>query len=319
MKKIGILTSGGDAPGMNAAVRAVVRKAIYSGLDIYGIERGYEGLLEEEIIAMDLHSVAGIIHRGGTVLRTSRSERFKTSEGQERAVSIIKKLDLDGLVVIGGDGSLHGAQALHRKGVAVIGLPGTIDNDIAFTDYTIGFDTALNTVLDAVNKIRDTAISHERIAIVEVMGRNSGYLALYAGLAVGAEAILLPEKPMDMQELCSRLEEKRKRKKLYSIILVAEGVANGYQIAKIVQERTGSKPSITVLGYTQRGGSPTAFDSLLASRMGAKAVDLLLEGKSNQMIGISDGNIKGIDIDKVLTNKKELNLELYDLANILAT
>jgi len=319
LKKIGILTSGGDAPGMNAAVRAVVRKAIYSGLDIYGIERGYEGLLEEEIIAMDLHSVAGIIHRGGTVLRTSRSERFKTSEGQERAVSIIKKLDLDGLVVIGGDGSLHGAQALHRKGVAVIGLPGTIDNDIAFTDYTIGFDTALNTVLDAVNKIRDTAISHERIAIVEVMGRNSGYLALYAGLAVGAEAILLPEKPMDMQELCSRLEEKRKRKKLYSIILVAEGVANGYQIAKIVQERTGSKPSITVLGYTQRGGSPTAFDSLLASRMGAKAVDLLLEGKSNQMIGISDGNIKGIDIDKVLTNKKELNLELYDLANILAT
>lgn len=319
MRRIGILTSGGDSPGMNPAIRAVVRKGIHSGLEVWGINRGYEGLLAGECFPMDLHSVAGIIHRGGTILRTSRSSRFKTPEGQNEAIANIKKYQLDGLVIIGGDGSLTGANILYQKGIPVVGMPGTIDNDIAFTEYTIGFDTALNTVLEAVNKIRDTATSHERIAIVEVMGRNSGYLALYAGLAVGAEAVLVPEKPVDMEALCQRLKEKDKRGKLYSIILVAEGVANGYVIAKEVKERTGFDPSITVLGYTQRGGSPSAFDSLLASRMGAKAVELLIEGKYNQMTAMIDGHITGVDIAKILSNKKELDWEVHELAGILAT
>lgn len=319
MKRIGVLTSGGDAPGMNAAIRAVVRKGIYSGLEVWGIERGYEGLLVGDAAPMDLHSVAGIIHRGGTILKTSRSERFKTPEGQAEALRSIEKLGLDGLIVIGGDGSLRGAEILSKKGVAVIGMPGTIDNDIAHTDYTIGFDTALNTVLDAVSKIRDTAISHERIAIIEVMGRNSGYLALYAGLAVGAESILVPEKENNIETLCQRLVEKERRGKLYSIILVAEGVANGFEVAKLVKDRTGFDPRVTILGYTQRGGSPSAFDSLLASRMGARAVDLLLQGKTNQMVAIEQGEIKGVDIRDVLNQRKELNWEIYELAGILAT
>lgn len=319
MKRIGVLTSGGDSPGMNAAIRAIVRQGIYSGLEVWGIERGYEGLLTGEFNLMDLHSVAGIIHRGGTILKTSRSQQFKTPEGQNRALANIQKYQLDGLVIIGGDGSLRGAQALSQKGVATIGLPGTIDNDIPCTDYTIGFDTALNTVLEAVSKIRDTTVSHERIAIVEVMGRNSGYIALYAGLAGGAEVILVPEQPMDMDAVCQRLTEKNKRGKLYSIIMVAEGVANGFEIANQVRERTGFDPRVTVLGYTQRGGSPSAFDTLLASRMGAKAVELLLEGQTGKMTAIRKGQIEGVEIEQILKEKKELDWELHQLAGILAT
>lgn len=319
MKRIGILTSGGDSPGMNAAVRAVVRQGIYSGLEVWGIERGYEGLLNGELNFMDLHSVAGIIHRGGTILKTSRSQEFKTPEGQAKALANIRKFRLDGLVIVGGDGSLRGAQVLSQKGVATIGLPGTIDNDIPCTDYTIGFDTALNTVLEAVSKIRDTAVSHERIAIVEVMGRNSGYIALYAGLAGGAEVILVPEQPMDMDAICRRLLEKNQRGKLYSIIMVAEGVANGFQIAEEVRKRTGFDPRVTILGYTQRGGSPSAFDTLLASRMGAKAVELLLEGETSKMVAIREGRIEGIEIEQILSAKKELDWELHQLAGILAT
>lgn len=319
MKRIGILTSGGDAPGMNGAIRAVVRKGIYSGLEVWGIERGYEGLLDGQVAPLNLHSVAGIIHRGGTMLRTSRSERFISPEGQEKALENIKKFQLDGLVIIGGDGSLRGAQRLAEKGVAVVGIPGTIDNDISHTDYTIGFDTALNTVSEAVAKIRDTATSHERIAIIEVMGRNSGYLALYAGLAVGAEAILVPEKKVDMEALCQRLKEKEERGKLYSIILVAEGVANGFEVAAEVKKKTGFDPSVTILGYTQRGGSPSAFDNVLASRMGARAVELLLQGKTQQMVAIEQGQIKGVEIRAVLNQRKELNWEIHELAGILAT
>jgi len=319
LKKIGVLTSGGDSPGMNAALRAVVRQGIYSGLEVWGIDRGYEGLVNGEIHLMDLHSVAGIIHRGGTILKTSRSEEFKTPEGQAKALENLKKFQLDGLVIIGGDGSLRGAQILSRKGIATIGLPGTIDNDIPCTDYTIGFDTALNTVLEAVSKIRDTAVSHERIAIVEVMGRNSGYIALYAGLAGGAEVILVPEKTVDMEAICQRLQEKEQRGKLYSIIMVAEGVANGFQIAEEVRKRTGFDPRVTILGYTQRGGSPSAFDTLLASRMGAKAVELLNRGESGKMVAIRKGNFEGVDIDQILSGKKELDWELHQLAGILAT
>lgn len=319
MKRIGILTSGGDSPGMNAAIRAVVRQGIYSGLEVWGIERGYEGLLNGELNLMDLHSVAGIIHRGGTILKTSRSEEFKTPEGQAKALANIRKFQLDGLVIVGGDGSLRGAQVLSQKGIATIGLPGTIDNDIPCTDYTIGFDTALNTVLEAVSKIRDTAVSHERIAIVEVMGRNSGYIALYAGLAGGAEVILVPEQPMDMDAICRRLLEKNQRGKLYSIIMVAEGVANGFEIAEQVRTRTGFDPRVTILGYTQRGGSPSAFDTLLASRMGAKAVELLLEGETSKMVAIREGRIEGIEIEQILSAKKELDWELHQLAGILAT
>lgn len=319
MKRIGVLTSGGDSPGMNSSIRAVVRQGIYSGLEVLGVERGYEGLIKGEINPMDLHSVAGIIHRGGTILRTSRSEEFKTPEGQAKALKVIQEFQLDGLVVIGGDGSLRGAQALCKKGIAVVGLPGTIDNDLPCTDYTIGFDTAVNNVLEAISKIRDTAISHERIVIVEVMGRHSGYIALYAGVAGGAEAILVPEKAVDMEDICQRLIEKYERGKLYSIIMVAEGVANGFEIAREVKERTGFDPRVTVLGYTQRGGSPTAFDNLLASRMGSKAVELLVEGETNKMVAIRNGKVEAIDINFILSQKKELDWELYHLAGILAT
>jgi len=319
LKRIGVLTSGGDSPGMNAAIRAVVRQGIYSGLEVWGIQRGYEGLLNSEFQLMDLHSVAGIIHRGGTILKTSRSEEFKTLAGQAKAWENLREFQLDGLVIIGGDGSLRGAQVLSEKGIATIGLPGTIDNDISCTDYTIGFDTALNTILDAVNKIRDTTVSHERIAIVEVMGRNSGYIALYAGLSGGAEAILVPEQPVDMEAICQLLLEKKQRGKLYSIIMVAEGVANGFKIAEEVHKRTGFEPRVTVLGYTQRGGSPTAFDVLLASRMGAKAVELLLRGESAKMVASRDGKIEGVEISRILGEKKELDWELHQLAQILAT
>lgn len=318
MKRIGVLTSGGDAPGMNAAIRAVVRSAIFKGVEVYGIKRGYTGLLAKDYAEMSLRSVGDIIHRGGTILRTARSEEFKTKEGVEKALKNIEELGLEGLVVIGGDGSFRGALELGKRGVPVIGIPGTIDNDIPCTDYTIGFDTAVNTVVEAVNKIRDTATSHERTFIIEVMGRESGYIALYSGLACGAETILIPEKPYTMKDLCDKIMNGYKRGKLHSIIILAEGAGNAYEVRDKIKEITGLESRIIVLGHLQRGGTPTAFDRIVASKMGGKAVELLLEGISGKMVGWVKGEIVVVDLEKVFSTKKPFDDELYELANVLA-
>lgn len=318
MKRIGVLTSGGDAPGMNAAIRAVVRSAIFNGVEVYGIKRGYTGLLAKDYAEMSLRSVGDIIHRGGTILRTARSEEFKTKEGVEKALKNIEELGIEGLVVIGGDGSFRGALELGKRGVPVIGIPGTIDNDIPCTDYTIGFDTAVNTVVEAVNKIRDTATSHERTFIIEVMGRESGYIALYSGLACGAETILIPEKPYTMKDLCDKIMNGYKRGKLHSIIILAEGAGNAYEVRDKIKEITGLESRIIVLGHLQRGGTPTAFDRIVASKMGGKAVELLLEGISGKMVGWVKGEIVVVDLEKVFSTKKPFDDELYELANVLA-
>jgi len=318
MKRIGVLTSGGDAPGMNAAIRAVVRSAIFKGVEVYGIKRGYTGLLAKDYAEMSLRSVGDIIHRGGTILRTARSEEFKTKEGVEKALKNIEELGIEGLVVIGGDGSFRGALELAKRGVPVIGIPGTIDNDIPCTDYTIGFDTAVNTVVEAVNKIRDTATSHERTFIIEVMGRESGYIALYSGLACGAETILIPEKPYTMKDLCDKIMNGYKRGKLHSIIILAEGAGNAYEVRDKIKEITGLESRIIVLGHLQRGGTPTAFDRIVASKMGGKAVELLLEGISGKMVGWVKGEIVVVDLEKVFSTKKPFDDELYELANVLA-
>ena len=288
MKKIAILTSGGDAPGMNAAVRAVTRTAIAAGSEVMGVQRGYSGLINGELFTMDRSSVSDIIQRGGTILRTARCPEFKQEEVRKKAVKILKAYGVDALVVIGGDGSFTGAKLLSKLGIKTIGLPGTIDNDLAYTDYTIGFDTALNTVLDAINKIRDTSTSHERVSIVEVMGRNCGDLALYAGLAGGAEAIIVPEKGFDKNELCKTILEGRQSGKMHNLVLLAEGVGGAFELAKEVEEVTGMETGATVLGHIQRGGSPSAFDTILASKMGSKAVEVLQEGKTSRVIGIVD-------------------------------
>ena len=314
MKTIGILTSGGDAPGMNAAIRAVVRSAIYYGCKVYGINRGYKGLIESDLVEMDLSSVGDIIHRGGTILKSSRCEEFKTEEGRQKAVKILKKHGIDCLVVIGGDGSFNGAQKLSDLGFPAIGIPGTIDNDLAYTDYTIGFDTALNTVVDAISKIRDTSSSHERVNIVEVMGRHCGDLALYSGLAGGAETIIVPEVDYKIEDICLRLETTKKRGKRHSIIVVAEGVGNANDIAKGIVERTGADLRVTV----QRGGSPTVSDRILASRMGVRAVELLLDGKSARVVGIKDDKIIDMEIHEALSKKKSFDKKSYQMAQILS-
>ena len=287
MKTIGILTSGGDAPGMNAAIRAVVRSAIYYGCKVYGINRGYKGLLEEDLIEMNLSSVGDIIHRGGTMLKSSRCEEFKTEEGRKLGVKVLKKYGIDCLVVIGGDGSFNGAKKLSEMGFPAIGIPGTIDNDLEYTDYTIGFDTAMNTVIDAIGKIRDTSSSHERVNIVEVMGRNCGDLALYAGIAGGAETIIVPEVDVKLDEIALRLKTTQKRGKRHSIIVMAEGVekvGSASDLKKVLTEQAGADVRVTVLGHVQRGGSPTAFDRILASRFGYRAVELLLEGSQELLV-----------------------------------
>ncbi|HHX73333.1 MAG TPA: 6-phosphofructokinase [Firmicutes bacterium] len=318
MRRIGVLTSGGDAPGMNAAIRAVVRKAIYHGLEIIGIKRGYHGLIFGEYEKMYLGSVADIIHRGGTILRTARSPEFLEPEGRQRALQVIRESGIEGLIVIGGDGSFRGAVELEKLGVAVVGVPGTIDNDIACTDYTIGFDTAVNNVTDAINKVRDTATSHERVYVIEVMGRTSGYIALQAGLAGGAESILLPEIPYDLQEVMERMRRGVKRGKLHSIILVAEGAASAIEIAGEIKTHTHMDVRVTILGHLQRGGTPTAFDRMLASRLGAAAVDMLRSGNHGCMLGMVGGEIKSTAIEKALAMKKYFPEELYQLATILA-
>ncbi|CUQ02449.1 6-phosphofructokinase [Clostridium baratii] len=318
MKKIAILTSGGDAPGMNAAIRAVTRTAIAAGLEVMGVQRGYSGLINGELFTMDRKSVSDIIQRGGTVLRTARCPEFKQEETRKKAVKILKAYGVDALVVIGGDGSFTGAKLLSKLGVKTVGLPGTIDNDLAYTDYTIGFDTALNTVLDAINKIRDTSTSHERVSIVEVMGRNCGDIALYAGLAGGAEAIITPEKGFDKNELCKTILEGKQNGKMHNLVLLAEGIGGAFELAKEVEEVTGIETRATVLGHIQRGGSPSAFDTILASKMGAKAVDVLLEGKTSRVIGTVDNKIVDMDIDEALAIERKFDEETYKIAEILS-
>ncbi|MEG1286836.1 6-phosphofructokinase [Clostridium sp.] len=314
MKKIAILTSGGDAPGMNAAIRAVVRSALYHGLEVVGVQRGYSGLINGEIFNMDRSSVSDIIHRGGTVLRTARCLEFKQEEVRKKAVKILKDKNVDALVVIGGDGSFMGAKLLSKLGVKTVGLPGTIDNDLTYTDYTIGFDTALNTVIDAIDKVRDTSTSHERVSIVEVMGRDCGDLAVYAGLAGGAEYIITPEKGYCKDELCKVILEGKEKGKIHNLILLAEGVGGAQDLAKYVEDKTGIETRATVLGHVQRGGSPSGFDRVLASKMGAKAVEVLLEGKTSRVIGIKENIIIDQDIDEALALKRTFDEELFKIA-----
>ncbi|KAJ53193.1 6-phosphofructokinase 1 [Clostridium tetanomorphum] len=318
MKKIAVLTSGGDAPGMNAAIRAVVRTGLDKNLVVMGIQRGFSGLINGEIFQMDRRSVADIIHRGGTILRTARSEEFKTEEGQKKGAAILNAFGIDGLVVIGGDGSFHGAQALTKYGINAVGLPGTIDNDLAYTEYTIGFDTSVNTVLDAINKLRDTSTSHERVSIVEVMGRNCGDIALYAGLAGGAESIIVPEKGYDINELCRTILEGKLRGKRHNLVIVAEGVGGANEIASKVEEVTGIGARATILGHIQRGGSPTANDRILASRLGYRAVELLIEGKSSRVIGVQGGKVVDVDIDEALSMERKFDESLYNIATALS-
>lgn len=318
VNRIGVLTSGGDAPGMNAAIRAVVRMSIFHGLQVTGIKRGYLGLLKKEFVRYSLGSVADIIHRGGTILHTARCEEFKTEEGQRKAIKNLQEEGIDALVVIGGEGSMRGALALAKYGIPVVGIPATIDNDLADTELSIGFDTAVNNVVDAINKIRDTATSHERVFIIEVMGRKTGQIALYAGLAGGAESILLPEIDLDMNEVIFKLERGINRGKLHSIIIVAEGAASAINVGDEIRKRTGLETRITILGHLQRGGTPTATDRMLASRMGAKAVELLLQGINRKMVGVAAGELLALDLEDVLGREKALDRSIWELAAILA-
>ena len=315
---IGVLTSGGDAPGMNAAIRAVVRTALAKGYDVKGIKRGYHGLLREEIITLGRRDVSDIIQKGGTILQTARSKKMRTIEGQRDAACILKKYDIDALVVIGGDGSFAGAQKLSEYGINVIGIPGTIDLDIACTEYTIGFDTAANTAMEAIDKIRDTSTSHERCSIVEVMGRDAGYLALWCGIANGAEAILLPEQhEYDEQAIVDSVIENRKRGKKHYIIINAEGVGDSINMAKRIEEATDLETRATILGHLQRGGSPTVKDRVYASIMGAKAVELIAEGKQNRVVGYKNGEYIDFDINDALRMHKEIPAFHIEVANTL--
>ena len=319
IKTIGVLTSGGDAPGMNAAIRAVVREAIVKGLKVKGIKRGYAGLLQEEIIDMEAKDVSDIIERGGTILQTARCTEFTTAEGQQRGAEILKKHGIDGLVVIGGDGSFKGAQKLAALGINTIGLPGTIDLDIACTEYTIGFDTAVNTAMEAIDKVRDTSTSHERCSIIEVMGRRAGYIALWCGIANGAEDILLPEKyDYDEQRLVNNIIEKRKRGKKHHIIVNAEGIGHSASMAKRIEAATGIETRATILGHMQRGGSPTAKDRVYASTMGALAVELLCDGKSNRVVGYRHGDFVDFDIDEALSMQKGISEFQYRVSKDLS-
>lgn len=303
---------------MNAAIRAVVRKSISMGIEVIGVRRGFAGLLVNDVERLDAGSVADIIHRGGTHLRTARSDEFMTPEGQAQALSVIKVNDIDGLVIIGGDGSFRGAQWLYEQGVMTVGVPATIDNDIPGTVETIGFDTAVNTAVEAIDRIRDTATSHERIFVIEVMGRDAGMIALQAGLAGGAESILVPEVPLALDEVCRRLAQSSLRGKLYSIIVVSEGVMSGYDVSKAVFENCGFETRVTVLGHVQRGGTPTARDRNLASMLGAEAVDVLAGGRGGFMVGIRDGRVVATELAVALQQQPFFDHDMYRLAVILA-
>lgn len=319
VKTIGILTSGGDAPGMNAAIRACVRKGIQNGLTVKGIERGYSGLLQEEIVDMDKHSVSDIIQRGGTILGTARCEEMRTKEGQEEAARICRKHGIDGLVVIGGDGSYRGALALSRLGINAIGLPGTIDLDIACTDYTIGFDTAINTAMQAIDKVRDTSSSHERCSIIEVMGRNAGYIALWCGIANGAEDILLPEKyDYDEQRIVDNIINNRKHGKKHHIIINAEGIGHSTSMARRIEAATGIETRATILGYMQRGGSPTCKDRYYASIMGAYAADIVAAGKRDRIVAYRNGQFVDVDIEEALAMTKSIPEYQFEISQALS-
>ena len=319
IKTIGVLTSGGDAPGMNAAIRAVVRKACAAGKNVKGIRRGYQGLLEEDIIDMSRHSVSDIVDKGGTILFTARCAEFRTEEGQKKGAEICRKHGIDGLVVIGGDGSYAGAQKLAALGINTVGVPGTIDLDIACTEYTIGFDTAVNTAMQAIDKVRDTSTSHERCSIIEVMGRDAGYIALWCGLANGAEQVLIPEKyDFDEQKIVNNIIANRKRGKRHYIIINAEGIGHSTSLARRIEAATGMETRATILGHMQRGGSPTCKDRVYASTMGALAVDLLCEGKSNRVVGYRHGDFVDDDIDEALAMQKSIPEYQYQISKNLS-
>lgn len=318
MKKIGVLTSGGDAPGMNAAIRAVVRYGIFAGMEVVGIERGYAGLLEGKFVPMSMRSVSDIIQRGGTILRTARCPEFKTKEGQDAGVAQLKKEGIEGLIVIGGDGSFMGAKAVSERGFPAIGIPGTIDNDLAYTDYTLGFDTACNTILDAINKIRDTMSSHERVSIVEVMGRHCGDLALYAGLGGGAEVIIVPEHKIDIERIVERLRASKERGKLSGIVVLAEGAGKADDVAEQIKARSNLSIRTTVLGHLQRGGAPSMKDRYLGTCWGVHAVKLLEKGIGNRIVGIRNNQIYDMDIVEGCAMKKKFDLDLYNMAGIVA-
>ena len=319
IKTIGVLTSGGDAPGMNAAIRSVVRKAIANGVAVKGVKKGYQGLLNEEIVDMDRHSVSDIIQRGGTILGTARCSEFRTEEGQEKGAEICRKHGIDGLVVIGGDGSYRGAQELSRHGINTVGIPGTIDLDIACTDYTIGFDTAINTAMSAIDKVRDTSSSHERCSIIVGMGRNAGYIALWCGIANGAEDILLPEKyDYNEQNIINNIINNRKRGKTHHIIINAEGIGHSTSMARRIEAATGIETRATILGYMQRGGNPTCKDRFYASVMGAYAADILCQGKSNRVVAYRKGEFTDFDIEEALAMKKDIPEYQYEVSRVLA-
>lgn len=319
MKRIGVLTSGGDSPGMNAAIRAVVRCGIDLGMEVYGIYRGYEGLLDGEIRQMNRSSVGDILHRGGTILRTSRSKRFATDEGVARAAEILDTFGIEGLVVIGGDGSLRGGRDLSRRGVPVMCLPGTIDNDLGYSDYTIGFDTAVNTVLDAISKIRDTSSANERTTVIEVMGRHCGDIALQAGLGGGAEAVLVPEIKPDINSVIRKIISGDNRGKLHSIIINAEGSGiDSRELVAEISEKTGKEARLVVLSYLQRGGVPTLDDRVIATLTGAKAAYLLSEDSESKAIGIVQEQVEAFDIEEAVGMKKEFNREMYELIDVLS-
>ncbi len=317
IKNIAVLTSGGDSPGMNAAIRAVVRKGIYHGLDVYGIERGYRGLIDGDIKKLNRSSVSEKLQKGGTFLKSARCLEFLEEEGQQKALDVLKAMEIDALVVIGGDGSFKGAKKLHEYGIKTIAIPGTIDNDLGYTDYTIGFDTAITTVIDAVTKIRDTSSSHDRIFVIEVMGRHCGDIALYAGIASGADSVVVPEIGFNLDEVVTTIKRGKILGKSHSIILVAEGIGNPYEIKDAIEKESGEQVRVVVIGHLQRGGSPTAFDRILATRMGAEAIDLLLKGKSGVAIGIKGNEMKNMDIDDAVSTRDKLNVKLYELAEIL--
>ena len=318
MKTIGVLTSGGDAPGMNAAIRSIVRTAASMGMTVKGIKRGYNGLIENNIVDLDIRSVSDIIQRGGTVLYTARCPRFTTEEGMQEAIKNCKANGIEGLIVIGGDGSFRGARDLSLRGIPCIGIPGTIDNDIPSTEYTIGFDTAMNTVVEMVDKLRDTACSHERCSVVEVMGHGAGDIALQSGLAVGATAIVVPEIGFDLQNVIDKILETKKNGRNHFIIVVSEGLCDATQLARQLQESTGIETRATILGHIQRGGNPTLRDRVVASKMGYAAVELLSKGVGNRVIGLKDNKIVDYDIFEALNMVKAFDQETYRLANTIS-
>ena len=317
-KTIGVLTSGGDSPGMNAAIRAVVRAGIAKGLRVMGIRRGYNGLITGDLIEMDLRSVSDIIHRGGTVLYTARSPEFKTEEGMQKAIKKCKENNICGIAVIGGDGSFRGASDLSERGIPCVGLPGTIDNDISSSDYTIGFDTAVNTAMEMVDRLRDTTESHDRCSVVEVMGRGAGWIALHTAVAVGATAVLVPEIPCDVEkQLIPRIQKIQKTGKKHYIVVVAEGVGHTDEIAKTIEEKTGIETRATILGHVQRGGSPTVRDRVLASEMGYHAVELLASGVSNRVVVTKQDKVIDYDIYEALKMTKPFDMHLYEISNTI--